>query len=57
MQITDLEGSYTEYESLIKFEETVANIRQILMEGGGCAVVHISRAKSAVTRNINLDDG
>ncbi len=31
-QITDLEGSYTEYESLIKFEETVANIRQILME-------------------------
>ena len=31
-QITELEESYTEFESLIRFEETVANIRQILME-------------------------
>ena len=31
-QITELEGSYTEYESLIKYEESVANIRQILID-------------------------
>ena len=31
-QIAELEENYTEFESLIKYEETVANIRQILMD-------------------------
>lgn len=31
-QIKELEGSYSEFESLIKYEESVANIRQILMD-------------------------
>ena len=31
-QIAEQEESYTEFESLVKYEETVANIRQILLE-------------------------
>ncbi len=31
-QIAELDESYTEYESLVKYEETVSNIRQILMD-------------------------